>query len=42
VATLTNNIGQILKTQGDLAGALTYTQRALAIDEKKRCTDLTI
>jgi tetratricopeptide (TPR) repeat protein len=29
-----NNIGQILQAQGDLAGALEYTRRALAIDEK--------
>ena len=34
VATDANNIGQILKAQGDLAGALEYTRRALAIDEK--------
>jgi tetratricopeptide (TPR) repeat protein len=34
VATRANNIGQILKGQGDLAGALEYTRRALAIDEK--------
>jgi tetratricopeptide (TPR) repeat protein len=31
VATDANNIGQILKAQGDLAGALRYTQRALKI-----------
>jgi hypothetical protein len=29
-----NNIGQILQAKGDLDGALRYTQRALAIDEK--------
>jgi tetratricopeptide (TPR) repeat protein len=34
VAIRANNLGQILKAQGDLEGALRYTQRALAIDEK--------
>ena len=34
VASVANNIGLILKDQGDLAGALEYTQRALTIDEK--------
>ena len=34
VAIRANNIGLILKAQGDLAGALEYTKRALAIDEK--------
>ena len=34
VATFANNIGGILKDQGDLAGALEYAKRALAIDEK--------
>jgi len=34
VATEANNIGQILRAQGDLAGALEYTRRALAIGEK--------
>jgi hypothetical protein len=31
VATDANNIGQILKEQGDLAGASEYTRRALRI-----------
>jgi tetratricopeptide (TPR) repeat protein len=34
VATITNNIGQILQAQGDLAGALEYTRRALKIAEQ--------
>ena len=34
VATLTSNLGQILKAQGDVAGARRYTERALAVDEK--------
>ena len=34
VASVANNIGTILKAQGDLAGALEYIKRALAIDEK--------
>jgi len=34
VATVINNLGQILQAQGDLAGALEYTRRALQIDEK--------
>ncbi|HEV2992556.1 MAG TPA: tetratricopeptide repeat protein, partial [Candidatus Angelobacter sp.] len=34
VAAVANNIGQILKEQGDLAGALEYSQRALQIDEQ--------
>ena len=34
VAATTNNLGQILKDQGDLDGALVYAQRALEIGEK--------
>jgi tetratricopeptide (TPR) repeat protein len=34
VATVVNNIGLILKAQGDLAGALKYYRRALKIDEQ--------
>jgi tetratricopeptide (TPR) repeat protein len=34
VATYANNIGLILKEQGDLAGALEYIRRGLQIDEK--------
>jgi tetratricopeptide (TPR) repeat protein len=34
LAIVANNIGAILRDQGDLAGALEYIQRALKIDEK--------
>ena len=34
MATIANNLGQILKDRGDLAGAQHYTERALQIDEK--------
>jgi tetratricopeptide (TPR) repeat protein len=34
VAIRANNIGQVLRMQGDLNGALQHAQRALAIDEK--------
>ena len=33
-ASLSNQLGRTLQAQGDLAGALKYTRRALAIDEK--------
>ncbi len=34
MAISSNDMGQILQAQGDLAGALEYTKRALAIHEK--------
>jgi tetratricopeptide (TPR) repeat protein len=39
VARDANNIGRILQDQGDLPGALKYTQRALAIGEKAYGSD---